>query len=449
MKALSIRVRIALECGAMVAAVALIALAVSLMGERAMLLRHYRSTLEIAAELAKDDIHYERGKLDIDRHLDNLSWVRQSVYNEDEALLYGKVIVTIPFEEGAFRRHAGRDGADWYVYDVRLDVGGDADIWLRSCVSADTLAGLLKGQRVLLRLMVPVLAGLAGLCGWFIARRILRPVEAMTATAVSIADGRDLARRIAMDGPEDELWRMGQIYNDMLARLEQSFERERRFSADAAHELRTPVSAILNQAEMALSGGVDEADRRAALEVIRHRAGEMNLLIGTLLQLARMESGQTVPSREDVALDEMCRIAVESMEENADDKGICFSMDLQPVTVRGDQLMLTQAVVNLLDNAVRYGRVGGHVWVKTVSEESAARIIVSDDGPGMTSEQMSRCFDRFWQADGARRQGSGLGLSLVARIAGLHGGDITVDDTPGGGCTFVLKLPIKDKEGED
>ena len=449
MRGLSIRARIALQCGAMVAAVALLTLAVNLMGERALLLRHYRHTLETATELAKDDIHYERGKLEIDRHLDNPSRVRLSIYNEDETLLYGKVIITIPFEAGAFRRHEGRDGTDWYVYDARLDIGGDEDLWLRACISADTLAGLLDGQRILLRLMVPVLAGLAGLCGWFIARRIIRPVETMTATAVSIADGHDLARRIPVDGPQDELWRMGQVYNDMLARLEQSFERERRFNADAAHELRTPVAAILNQAEMALSDEVGDADRQAVLKVICQRAGEMNLLIGTLLQLARMESGQTVPSWENVALDEMCRITVESVEESANEKSIRLSVEAQPVTIRGDQLMLTQAVVNLLDNAVRYGNEGGHVWVKLTSDETAARIIVSDDGPGMTSEQMARCFDRFWQADGARRQGSGLGLSLVARIARLHGGDITVEKTPGGGCTFVLVLPINDKEGEN
>ena len=187
MRGLSIRARIALQCGAMVAAVALLTLAVNLMGERALLLRHYRHTLETATELAKDDIHYERGKLEIDRLLENPSRVRLSIYNEDETLLYGKVIITIPFEAGAFRRHEGRDGTDWYVYDARLDIGGDEDLWLRACISADTLAGLLDGQRILLRLMVPVLAGLAGLCGWFIARRIIRPVETMTATAVSIA----------------------------------------------------------------------------------------------------------------------------------------------------------------------------------------------------------------------------------------------------------------------
>lgn len=447
MKKPGIRARTALLCGAMVAAVALLALSVNLMAERALLLRHYRNTLEVASELARDDIHYESGKLQIDRHLDNPSRVRVSVYNDNETLIYGRIIVNAPFVDGLFQRFPGRDGEDWYVYDTRLDTGENGSLWLRTCISSDTLTGLQNGQSLLLRLMVPVLAGLAGLCGWFLARRILKPVEAMTATATSIADGNDLARRIPLDGPEDELWRMGSVYNDMLARLEQSFERERRFSADAAHELRTPVAAILNQAELALSDEISEGDRLAALEVIRQRAGGMNTLINTLLQLARMESGQTTPARDMVSLDEMCQLVIESFEETAGEKGITLSVHAEPVNVPGDQLMLTQAVMNLLDNAIRYGKEGGHARVSLESDKTTARITVTDYGPGMTPEQMAHCFDRFWQADTARQKGTGLGLSLVSRIARLHGGEATVAGVPGGGCAFTLSLPLDDRKG--
>ncbi len=447
MKEMGIRARTALLCGTMVAAVALLALSVNLMAERALLRRHYRSTLEVASELAQDDIHYKRGKLQIDRHLDNPSRVRLSVYNDNGALIYGRVIVNAPFAEGVFQWYPGRDNEDWYVYDTRLDTENNGSLWLRACISSDTLSGLQNGQSLLLRLLVPALAGLAGLCGWFLARSILRPVEAMMVTATSIADGNDLARRMPLDGPQDELWRMGTVYNDMLARLEQSFERERRFSADAAHELRTPVAAILNHAELALSDETSERDRLTALEVIRQRAGEMNTLISTLLHLARMESGQTTLTCEMISLDELCLLVMESLEETADEKDITLSVNAEPTHVLGDQLLLTQAVMNLLDNAIRYGKAGGHAWVNLESDETTARITVSDDGPGMTQDQMAHCFDRFWQADAARRKGAGLGLSLVSRIAQLHGGEVTVASTSGGGCAFTLSLPLNDRKG--
>ena len=448
MKALSIRARTALLCGAMVGAVALLALAVNLMGERALVRRYYRHALEVAVELARDDVHFEHGKLDIDRKLDNPSQVRLSVYSEDEALLYGRAIVSAPFEDGVFRPQPGRDGANWYVYDVRVNIEEAATLWLRACVSSGTLTGLQDGQTLLLRLMIPVLAVLAGLCGLLIARRILKPVDAMTEMAASIADGHDLARRVPLSGPRDEMWRMGQVYNDMLARLEQSFERERRFSADAAHELRTPMAAIMSQADYALSNAVSDSERREALETIRRRAGDMNALIGTLMQLARMESGQATPSWESVALDELILFAVESMADSASEKNITMRAEAQPVTIRGDQWMLTQAVINLLDNAVRYGRTDGHVWIHLSSDGATARIAVSDDGPGMSAEQLARCFDRFWQADNARKQGSGLGLSLVERITRLHGGRATAATAPEGGCVFVLMLPVNDEKGD-
>ena len=447
MKGIGIRMRIMLLCAALVTAVTLLAMLANLQGQQSLLRRYYAKTLDAALTLAEDDVHYEKGRLVVDRKLDNPGSVRLSAYDSKGALLYGRVLTDGDFEDGFVRIAKGRDGTDWYVCDRFISPTDGQGLWLRACISASAEDSIRGGEWHILVILLPLQALAAALIGAFVARRLTSPLAAMTATAAAIADGSDLKKRIPLEGPHDELYHMGSVYNDMLARLEQSFERECRFSADASHELRTPVAAMLNQSEFALSEEATEDDRREALRTVHSRAKDMRALIGTLLLLSRMESGQYELTKEEVCLDELCIAATDNFLETAALNEIEIKVETNPVMVKGDALLLAQAVVNLLDNAVKFNKPGGSVELTLEAEENNACIRVRDEGYGMSEEQLAHAFERFYQADASHRHpGAGLGLSLVERIARLHGGSITASSVPGAGSVFTLELPMNRKE---
>ena len=274
--------------------------------------------------------------------------------------------------------------------------------------------------------LLPALVVVAGVGGYFIARRAFRPVTRIARTAESIIDGKDLQKRIGLQGARDELYRLSKVFDDMLDRLERSFERERRFTSDASHELRTPVAAILAQADFALSDIANEEDREEALRDIRLRAGQMSTLIGRLLALTRMDAGQTRMELERIDLADIAEVAAMQVEEGAAARGMTVECAVDgPVWAMCDQTMLTQALLNLAENAVKYGREGGHIRIAARAEGETARLIVEDDGPGIEPDALPHIFERFYQGDRSRNAGgAGLGLSLVQLIAKLHGGSV-------------------------
>ena len=275
-----------------------------------------------------------------------------------------------------------------------------------------------------------------------------RPVTRIARTAESIIDGKDLQKRIGLQGARDELYRLSKVFDDMLDRLEHSFERERRFTSDASHELRTPVAAILAQADFALSDIANEEDREEALRDIRLRAGQMSTLIGRLLALTRMDAGQTRMEMERMDLADIAEVAAMQVEEGAAARGMTVECAVDgPVWAMCDQTMLTQALLNLAENAVKYGREGGHIRIAARAEGETARLIVEDDGPGIEPDALPHIFERFYQGDRSRNAGgAGLGLSLVQLIAKLHGGSVEAESAPGVGSRFTMILPLAQEE---
>ena len=270
--------------------------------------------------------------MEIDRNLDDLPSVRVSLYTQSGDLIYGKWRFDLPFEEDVIRPAAERSGERWYVLDTRMSFPDAEDIWLRCYISADAAANLNDMSATLLLALLPALVVVAGVGGYFIARRAFRPVTRIARTAESIIDGKDLQKRIGLQGARDELYRLSKVFDDMLDRLEHSFERERRFTSDASHELRTPVAAILAQADFALSDIANEEDREEALRDIRLRAGQMSTLIGRLLALTRMDAGQTRMEMERVDLADIAEVAAMQVEEGAAARGMTVecACDLAP-----------------------------------------------------------------------------------------------------------------------
>ncbi len=440
---LSIKLRVTLLCTLLAAIIASAAMAFQLIGEQGMLWDYYRNSLMATAQLARDDIRYEDGELDIDRNLDDLPSARVALFSMDGDLIYGRHLADLPFAEGEMRRAEGLAGDEWFVYDTKLSFDEGEDLWLRCSVSADTAQGLLQGRSRLSLLALPGLVLLAGVGGYGIAYRAFQPVSRIVRTAESIVDGTDLKKRIALEGARDELYALARAFDAMFERLDRAFERERQFTSDVSHELRTPLTSILTQSDFALSEAADATDQREALERIHEKAEGMADLIRKLLLLARMDAGQFRLEREKVDLGLLAEMAAASFEDAAGAKGMTLDVadGGQQIQVSGDHAMLLQVVLNLVENAVRYGRENGKIQLRVGRDAAQAWLSVADDGPGIEPEHLKHLFERFYQADPARHVGSGLGLSLVERIAQLHGGRVDVRSEVGKGSCFTLILP--------
>jgi two-component system heavy metal sensor histidine kinase CusS len=282
--------------------------------------------------------------------------------------------------------------------------------------------------------------------GYQIARRGIHPVEEMATTARHITS-TNLQERILPDGYPFELAALAGTFNEMLDRLEQSFNRISRFSADIAHDLRTPVNNIRGEAEVALARARSAEEYRNVVESCLEESVRLSDLIGDLLFLARAESPLTELRRERVDVGAMLSGVREYYEASAADGGVALSVSIpaEPVMVDLDRSLLQRAVGNLVSNALTHTPPGGAVLLGAKSELSAIHIEVSDTGVGIPAEALPRVFDRFFRVDSSRAQGSGstgLGLAIVQSIAQLHGGKAEISSQLGLGTRVALHIPV-------
>lgn len=371
--------------------------------------------------------------------------VTSLVYSKTEALLAGQLPVgfsaSVPFENGALRTVEAA-GADWYLLDLWIAHGWEDGVWLRGLMEVPDTAAAARNLLLAAAVALPlfVLAGALG--SFWIVRRSLRGLDTVNAAAASIDEGKDLSLRIGPVPGGQELTRLAENFDGLLERLQRSFEAERRFTADASHELRTPVAVIKSACEYAEAFDETDEERRETLSMIRRQADKMTALIGHLLALTRLDQG-TEPLRA-VPLD-LGRLARQTLgEQNCDPARLRLAL-AEGVMVRGDEALLGRLVANLVDNAFKYGLPGGTVTVEVRAEGGEALLTVADEGPGIPAGQQEKIWRRFYQVDAARgdeQQGVGLGLSLVQRIAQLHGGRMTLESAEGAPSAFTLHLPL-------
>jgi signal transduction histidine kinase len=312
-------------------------------------------------------------------------------------------------------------------------------------VNAETLDKLRDFS--LKALAVMFVASLA--VGWVIAGRVLAPIERITSVARDI-QATDLSRRIELGGPEDELRRLADTFDAMLARLDAAFAAQRQFLADASHELRNPLAIIRTNLDVALSNpDADLEELRHSLVVIQRAGDRMSRLVDDLLALARGQALSFHSERLDLGA--AVADASDELVLAAKARDITLDRTIVPgVMVSGDHDALKRAVANLLENAVRYSPPGSRVRLAVGSERGRAWVAVSDEGPGIAPEDQPRVFDRFWRADKGRSRaegGTGLGLAIVRQIAGSHGGEVQVQSKVGVGSTFTIWLPVAVVEG--
>ncbi|HEY0410799.1 MAG TPA: ATP-binding protein [Candidatus Dormibacteraeota bacterium] len=289
-----------------------------------------------------------------------------------------------------------------------------------------------------------VLLGGAGLLAHAIAGRALRPVRLISGLAREISE-QDLHRRIVLDLPPDELGELAATVNAMLDRLEASFTSLQRFTADAAHELRAPLSLLRTEIEVALQGPGSLDEYRGALQGALAEAERLTWMADQLLLLARADAGVLSPGREQVDLVDFIEETADRWRATARRQGIEIRTELPSQGLaRVDAVMLRRLLDNLVDNATRHTPRGGAITLEAAPAGGTWSVAVADTGPGIPEPIRAQLFERFWRPDRARGRetgGAGLGLSLCAAIARAHGGTITAGGAAGGGARFLVTLP--------
>jgi heavy metal sensor kinase len=314
--------------------------------------------------------------------------------------------------------------------------------------SLGDLEGALRGLRRLFLLAIPLFIGAAAAGGYSLARRSLAPVSAMAQRAAEIT-ATNLDERLPVGGTR-ELAGLATVVNELLDRLELAFAQQRRFVADASHELRTPTAIVRSEADVILSQvHRDEADYRASLAVIRDAARRLSRVVDDLFLLARADAGQQVLRSDPLYLEEVAEHAVRAMKTVADRKQVRLVLaGDHELAICGDEDLLGRLLLNLLDNAVRYSPPGEVVEVQLVRTHDRCEVRVRDQGPGIPTEAQPRVFEPFFRGDSSRAReegdgiGAGLGLAIARRIATMHGGRLELAESRPGKTEIRLELPL-------
>jgi heavy metal sensor kinase len=295
---------------------------------------------------------------------------------------------------------------------------------------------------------IPLVLLISGLISLLTARQALRPLTRMTQSAAAIS-AQDLSARLPVPRAKDEVQALAFTFNATLDRLAAAFARQRRFTADASHELRTPVTAILGQAELALSHPRDPNAYQATLSRIQQEAERMQRLIGRMLTLARVETGRQPLTVAPTDVARLVHTLVDTVQPQAEAKELTLKVNLpETLIIATDADSLTQILLNLLENAITYTDEGEIELALTTTADQLC-LTVSDTGPGIPPDHLPYIFQPFYRVDPSRSQGRGsvgLGLALTHELTNLLGGHLEVSSKPPAGTTFTLTLPLENKK---
>ncbi len=325
---------------------------------------------------------------------------------------------------------------DWRVYTQKIPRG-----ILLTLIKKKSAQETLRQFVISFCTLVPFASLFAFLLGYSLAGLALSPVDRLTKATYDLANRRAWRERLPEPTSRDELWRLARGTNELLVTLEHVIESERRFTADAAHELRTPLAILRGRVEKASEKASDE-EISLALNKALKASDDLLGLIEKLLVLARTEAGQGL-TFDKLALDDVAFNSAESLRHLFDDKGLNLTLDLppEPIWIQGDFAALGLAIGNLLENALKF-TAKGTVTLTTQGNNGQAVIVIEDSGPGIPEESLPNIFERFYQAEVKyRSMGSGLGLALVKSIVAWHGGEIKVENRLEGGSRFILSIP--------
>ncbi len=364
----------------------------------------------------------------------------------------------LPLPEGILARVASSEQPEFFGFEWR---GRDYDAvvyplgligpqhrahLLQVAAPTDHLEAVLDRFLILVGLLALAGAAAAAGLGWWLAGRAVRPVMQVIQQAELLEMSRG-EHRIMAEADTEELARLVSVLNAMLARIDEAFENQRRFLADAGHEIRTPLTILRGDLDVALRRRRSPEEYEAVLRQTLGDLKEVSSLADDLITLARSESGGLEPHPAEMPVRRLLGRVAEKYARVAEEAGIEMTLDIDDrLVVYADPGLLERALGNLVDNAIKYGRRGGGVSVSARSEGGGGfGVTVRDDGPGIPSEERERLFERFYRGEAGRRsvRGSGLGLAIVKAIVEAHGGQVSLQSEPGRGTSIHLSLPTE------
>lgn len=461
----------------------------------------YLNSHELDGEYEAGDqfLEYRSGYLEIDDDFcDYINGIYTCLVDADNNLLYGESPARLASDEVFQYFQVDQikyNGEKYFIYERPLQGEHLDGLWVRGMASRREGTHLLSSIIHTAAWFLPLLALISVLVGYFIMRRSLSPAEKIIATAESISSGNDLSQRIVLPAGRDEFHVLADSYNQMLNRLEASFQREKQFTSDVSHELRTPVAVVLSQCEFSLEMGGSTEEYREGMEVIQEQALKMKDLISQLLFFSRLEQGREPLQLQSCDLcqlvESVCQEQAKLAKQSGDFRSTVVSEQNLPsphLFASVDARLFSRVITNLLSNAYKYNRPGGCIKVSLYETfgggaansaepvEGGGSIVlqIADNGIGIPKESLPRIFDRFYQVDASRTRsnpsygantsvdgdsgvtgaagravetsetgvtGAGLGLAMVREIVHLHGGQITAQSTLGEGSVFTILLP--------
>ena len=402
-------------------------------------LRSLRHDVEEALSDASSLIRVRSGRLNffsVDEVEDGIYIL---VFSSDGTLLFGREgieAVSIGYQEG--QRTLSLPDGHWIISDMMMD-----GYYIRAAARESTIYSMISSDYLLVLIAALVMVVISALGGYFIVSRAFLPLERLISTASEIADGDDLTKRLESSNAKESR-ELSSAFNSMLARLDDSFKKEKEFTDDASHELRTPLAVIKAESEYALGSIDDRAEVEQSLSAIIKETDRMTRLISSLLELSRVDKGSIKINKSRFSLSSMLEGLSEEMSQMARERNLSFSSTLEEgIFVYADEDMIIRSVINLINNAISYTKENGHIDLLLKRNDSVAIISVKDDGIGISEEDQKRIFDRFFQVDKARSSSSsGLGLALVKEMAALNNATISVESKLGYGSVFTLSIPI-------
>ena len=365
--------------------------------------------------------------------------------NGSELYSYGADITlfdSVPVLPGVFRRIKG-DAETWLLLDSDIVPVDEFSLRVRVAASCAANERILSTLRLIFLIAIPFVSLLALLGGRFIAGRSLHPIQKIIQSANTIRSG-ELSARIPPAPAKDELGELTDTLNNMLESVETTLNREKRFTSDASHELRTPVAVLRAYAESLLTESSLSDEQRGELATMLRECERMQKIIGQLLTITRGQEGRYPVCMEPMCLHELCEGVAETLADRLTEKGVQLNVDVpDALTVTADQSLLTELLLNLCENAAKYGKPHGRIDVRGAVADDRLVLTVADDGIGIPPEALPHIFERFYRVDAARdRSGTGLGLSICDWIAKAHGGSIRAESVLGAGTTFIVTLPM-------
>ena len=318
----------------------------------------------------------------------------------------------------------------FYYYDAATE---DQGVWIRGVISAD---GFFKKEGLFLlalTLLVPILFAFVLYGGYKTIKNAMKPVAAMSKTALEIGASKDFSKRIELPAGKDELHALASVFNSMLDSLQKVYQNEKQLTSDVSHELRTPVSVIIAESDYAASYAQNLDEAKESLDVIARQSKKIASLIDQILELSRLESGGNLTLKR-VSLSSILQNLARDYEKLAESKGIKFSHDIVlNVEILGDELMISRLIDNFLSNALKFTET--KIELSLAASKTHALLSVKDDGAGISQKDGELIWNKFYQAEGSRNKslnaGSGLGLAIAANIAKIHGAKLGVRSKAG------------------